>query len=105
MNTPLYLIPIHHDVFPLLVSLTLGVAFELIQVRNGPSIGKPTYRGITPLGTPEALSAELADTWVRMRGVEGSEMRRKMVGLRQTVTQSWREGESRRAMLSLERFL
>ena len=55
------------------------IGIELIQVRTGPSVGKPTYRGIQHLGgTREAVEEELRAVLVRMR------MRRS--GLRRGTT-------------------
>ena len=87
-----------------IVSLTLKVGFELIQVRNGASVGRPTARGITPTGTLEALNRELADTWAKMRGKEGDIVRKNMENVGEVLRASWREGESRKAMRGLERF-
>lgn len=50
------------------MSLNHGIGIELIQVRTGPSIGKPTYRGIQHLGgTQETIEEELRSVFRRMR--------------------------------------
>ena len=63
-------------------------------------MGKPTARGITPLGTIEGLEAELDELWRKTRGAEGAEVRIRMRDVNDTVRKSWREGESRKAMLA-----
>ena len=87
-----------------LVSQNLKVGFELIQVRNGLALGKPTARGITPTGKLEDLEAELAETWVKTRGDEGEAVRVRMVGVGEVVKESWKNGESRKAMEAFIKF-
>ena len=84
--------------------MDLGVAIELIQVRTGPGVGRPTYRGIIPVDSPEALMAEFAETWKRLRGAEGLQMTMKIRALNKAVRQSWEDGKSHEAMMSLGRW-
>ncbi|ORY24189.1 hypothetical protein BCR39DRAFT_547490 [Naematelia encephala] len=50
----------------------LGVAIELIQMRGGPSIGKPLARnGAMVHGTDEALDQELTSLFSEVKGVKG----------------------------------
>ncbi|KAF9515824.1 glycosyltransferase family 1 protein [Hydnum rufescens UP504] len=55
------------------LSVNWRVAFELIQVRTGPSVGQPTYRGPTVVGSTEAIENEMREVWAAMRGEEGAE--------------------------------
>ena len=82
----------------------MGAAIELIQVRTGPGVGRPTYRGITPVDSPEALMAEFAETWKRLRGAEGLQMTMNMRALNKTVRKSKEDGKSYEAMMSLGRW-
>lgn len=84
-----------------LVTLKLKVSFELIQVRTGPSVGRPAYRGPTTLGTHEAVLAEMAETWALMRGPVGKQMRERVEGLHETLKLSWASGEAKHDMLRL----
>jgi len=83
------------------LSIDLGVAIELIQVRTGPGVGRPTYRGITPMDSPGALMAEFAGTWERLRGTEGLQMTMKIRALSKAVRESRKDGKSHEAMMSL----
>jgi len=50
------------------VSLSHRIGIELIQVRTGPSVGKPTYRGVMHAGgAREAVEEELRAVFTRMR--------------------------------------
>jgi len=50
------------------VSLSHRIGIELIQVRTGPSVGKPTYRGVQHAGgAREAVEEELRGVFTRMR--------------------------------------
>lgn len=81
------------------------IAIELIQVRTGPSTGKPTYRGVQHLGgTRDAVEAELRDVFARLRPASGSEgereaIRRRMEEMHRKYLESWAEGSARAAML------
>ena len=76
------------------MSLTLDVAFELIQVRSGTCGLKPLYRwgGVQPAGTVEAIIAEIEDVFERMRGEEGERKRRNAERLRDSFREGWEEG-------------
>ena len=89
------------DNFTFSVSIDLAVAIELIQVRTGPVVGRPTYRGITPVDSPEALMAEFTETWKRLRGTEGLQMLMNIRALNKAVKESRRDGMSYKALLSL----
>lgn len=77
------------------------MAIELIQVRVGPCIGRPTYREITPLGTPEALFTEFSETWKRLRGADGQKILANIRALSKKVKGSRRDGTAYRAIMSL----
>ncbi|KAF9257211.1 UDP-Glycosyltransferase/glycogen phosphorylase [Marasmius fiardii PR-910] len=75
-------------------SLTLDVAFELIQVRTGTDGLKPLYRwgGIQPMGTTDAVITEIEDVLKRMRGEEGERKRRNAEKLKDRFKEGWEEG-------------
>ena len=79
----------------------MGVAIELVQVRTGPGVGRPTYRGITPVDSPEALMAEFVETWKRLRGPEGLQMTVNIKALNEAMRDSRKDGKSHEAMMSL----
>jgi hypothetical protein len=86
------------------VSINWRVAFELIQVRTGPSIGKPTYRGVTVLGTTEAIENELREVWAAMRGEEGKAVRQRMEALHDLLRKSKENGLAKKGMTAFEQF-
>ena len=77
-----------------LMSLSLDVAFELIQVRTGVHGLKPAYRcgGIKPTGTADGVAAELENVLNRMRGEEGERKRKAAEMVRERFRQGWEEG-------------
>ena len=83
------------------VSIDLAVAIELIQVRTGPAVGRPTFRGITPVDSPDALMAEFTETWKRLRGTDGVQMLMNIRALNKAIKESRRNGMSYKALLSL----
>ncbi|KAF9527938.1 hypothetical protein CPB83DRAFT_855468 [Crepidotus variabilis] len=87
-----------------ILTLNFQVAFELIQVRTGPSVSRPTYRGPTPLGTHEAILEEMADVWARLRGSEGRQMRDRMELLHEKLKLSWSSGEANADMIKLSQW-
>ncbi|KAF5379273.1 hypothetical protein D9757_010676 [Collybiopsis confluens] len=80
------------------VSVGLGLAFELIQVRNGESAGKPTHRGPIVQGTQEAVESEMTDIWNRMRGEEGQKMRERVIDFSKAMRADYKNGKARQAM-------
>lgn len=106
---------------PSSVSLNHRIGIELIQVRTGPSVGKPTYRGIQHHGgTRGAIQRELWDTFARMRSggasaqteetvtsqAQGEEddddggraIRIRLEAMQQKYYESWKTGRARKAM-------
>ena len=86
------------------MSVNWRVAFELIQVRTGPSIGKPTYRGVTVLGSTEAIENEMREVWAAMRGEEGKAVRRRMEALHDLLRKSKKDGLAKKGMMEFEQF-
>ncbi|KIK53865.1 glycosyltransferase family 1 protein [Collybiopsis luxurians FD-317 M1] len=86
------------------VSVGLGLAFELVQVRNGESIGKPTHRGPIVEGTQEAVEAEMTDVWAKMRGEEGQKMRERVVKFGNAMKEDYKDGKARQAMNRVSEF-
>ena len=89
------------DSFTFSVSIDLAVAIELIQVRTGPAVGRPTFRGITPVDSPDALMAEFTETWKRLRDTDGVQMLMNIRALNKAIKESRRNGMSYKALLSL----
>jgi hypothetical protein len=71
------------------------MAFELIQVRAGPSTGMPTMRGIQHCGSDVGAADEMADIWTRMRGEEGKQKRAKAKEMRDRILWSRERGPTR----------
>lgn len=69
-----------------------GLAFELVQVRTGPCVGKPTHRGVDVVGTPEAIVAEMRSTFARMFSPEGETVRVKVEWTSRALREDRREG-------------
>ncbi|KAF8227378.1 UDP-Glycosyltransferase/glycogen phosphorylase, partial [Tricholoma matsutake] len=85
------------------LTLTLDVAFELIQVRTGESGLRPLYRGVQATGTPDAVASEARHVLQSARGEEGKKKRRNAEVLRDNLRKAWEEdGEG---MINLRRFL
>lgn len=82
-----------------------GCAIEIKQVKTfKPTTMKKLYDGTEIVGTEEAVKAELADIWTRMRGEEGVKMRENMAKLKAIHKESWANGEARKAMEGISRF-
>jgi hypothetical protein len=72
-------------------SLSLDVAFELIQVRTGIEGLKPLHRGGTPpVGTCESVAVEARDVLRRMKGSEGDRKRRNAEFVRDQISRAWK---------------
>ncbi|KAF8583175.1 glycosyltransferase family 1 protein [Ramaria rubella] len=84
------------------LTLTLDVAFEMIEVRTGYGL-KPLRRGVTPAGTVEAVEKEARDIILRLRGPEGVRKRKNAELLRDKFRGEWEEGGDARK--NLQRFL
>lgn len=73
------------------LTLTLDVAFELIQVRTGESGLRPLYRGVQPTGTLDAVASEARHVLQSARGEEGEKKRRNAEVIRNNLKQAWEE--------------
>ena len=80
------------------------VALELLQVRTT-GIDLPTRSGVVITNTPASIRAEMKETWERVRGREGEEMRERCGVLRGVMETSWREGLAREMMGGLSGLL
>lgn len=79
------------------LSETLNVAYELIEVRHGSGAGKIYRNGRTPVGTIEAVMAEMRDVLDRAFGEDGARKRKNLLALRETLRAAWAEdGVARR---------
>ncbi|OJT10140.1 UDP-glycosyltransferase 73C1 [Trametes pubescens] len=75
------------------ISEQLKVGYELIEVRTGPAGLHTIYRnGRTPVGTIEAIKAEVRDVLTKAYGPDGAEKRERLVALTHAVTHEWEEG-------------
>lgn len=75
------------------MSDVLKIAYELIEVRSGPSGLHPIYRnGKTPVGTTEAMKEELRAVLGKAFGEDGAQKRQKVLALRERVNRDWAEG-------------
>ncbi|KAI0745747.1 UDP-Glycosyltransferase/glycogen phosphorylase [Earliella scabrosa] len=96
---PMILWPVTGDqpVNAIHLSETLNVAYELIQVRHGSGAGKIYRNGRTPVGTIEAVMAEMRDVLDRAFGEDGARKRKNLLALRETLRAAWAEdGVARR---------
>lgn len=82
------------------------MGIELIQVRTGPSIGKPTYRGVQHLGgTREAIQSELREVIARMRNDDdddddsGRAIRARVEAMQKKFLESSESGRALQAMM------
>ena len=81
------------------LSENLDVAYELIEVRHGVGLGKIYRNGRTPIGTMDAVRAEINDVLDRAFGADGARKRAKMQALRKTLGTAWDDnGVARREM-------
>ncbi|KAE9409398.1 hypothetical protein BT96DRAFT_807036 [Gymnopus androsaceus JB14] len=87
------------------LSVGLGLAYELIQVRNGESIGRATYRGPVVQGTREAVEKEMSDVWKLMRGEDGAQIRQRVIAFSKAMKEDHRNGISRKAMENFSDFM
>ena len=71
---------------------TLNVAYELIEVRHGSGLGKIYRNGRTPIGTIDAVKAEVRDVLDRAFGEDGAKKRENLLELRKTLQAAWTEG-------------
>ncbi|KAF8515046.1 UDP-Glycosyltransferase/glycogen phosphorylase [Hysterangium stoloniferum] len=70
------------------LTLTLDVAFELIEVRAGHGL-RPLYRGVTPVGSIQAVEAEARAVLNRAYGHEGQIKRRNANALKMKLQGAW----------------
>ena len=70
----------------------LGIAYELIEVRNGIGAGKIFHNGRKPIGTIEAVKNEIRDVLGRAFADEGADKRAGLRNLSQTLDAAWRGG-------------
>jgi len=88
-----------------------GVAIDLKQIKSfktpdlqGDEKFSMLYDGTEVIGTEEAIKKEMTETWARVRGPEGEEMKGKMKALRAVYDTSWREGKSRETMEGIAKY-
>ena len=74
------------------ITLTLDVAFQMIEIRAGEEGLKPLYRGVTPMGTDEAVAAEARTIIRNARGSEGEKKRRNAESIKDEWGKEWEEG-------------
>ena len=80
----------------LLISETLQIGYELLEVRTGNGL-KPIYRtGYAPKGTVDAVKAEVRDVFKKAFGEDGAKKRAKLTQLQKALNGEWEEGGSSR---------
>ncbi|CDO73252.1 hypothetical protein BN946_scf185008.g14 [Trametes cinnabarina] len=104
-NVPMILWPIDADQPPNAVQLSedLGIAYELIEVRNEAGLGTIYRTGEKPTGSIEAVKAEVRDVLARASGPDGQEKRMRLDALRTKLQAAWAQGGVARA--DVETFL
>ncbi|KAI9064122.1 glycosyltransferase family 1 protein [Trametes sanguinea] len=97
--------PIDADQPPNAIQLAddLGIAYELIEVRNGAGLGPIHRTGRKPDGSIEAVQAEIRDVLGRAFGPDGEEKRMRLDALRTKLRAAWAEGGAARK--DMETFL
>ena len=70
----------------------LGIAYELLQVRNGHGLG-PIHRMPEKklIGTVDAVRDELRDVLVQAFGEDGAAKRARLEGLQRALREAWTE--------------
>ena len=78
------------------VSETLGIGYELLEVRSGHGL-KPIFRtGYTPKGTIDALKREAREVLGKAFGEAGKTKRARIEALREEVMREWDVGGAAR---------
>ncbi len=80
------------------IASDLGVAIELMQVRTGESVDRPTIRGVVPVDQKEVRRKGMSEVWERIRGKEGRHIRERVGEVKEIVVNNWRTGGMRKAM-------
>ena len=89
----------------LITSVTrLSVGIPLLQFCTGHE-GRTFADGTQFVGTPQAMSGEMENTWRRVRGEYGEEMRGKLARLKNLVEGSREDGQARVSLMALGRLL
>ena len=85
------------------LTLTLNVAFQMVEIRTGEEGLRPLYRGVTPTGTEEAVAAEARTIIRNARGSEGEKKRKNAEFIKDKWRKEWEEGGD--ALTDLRRLL
>ena len=85
------------------LTLTLDVAFQMVEIRTGEEGLKPLYRGVKPTGTDEAVAAEARTIIRNTRGSEGEKKRENAELIKDKWRKEWEEGGD--ALTDLKRLL
>ena len=76
----------------LLISETLQIGYELLEVRTGNGLN-PIYRtGYAPKGTIDAVKAEVRDVFKKAFGEDGAKRRARLEEVRKFVSGEWEDG-------------
>ena len=89
--------PIDADQPPNAIHLTedLGVAYELLEVRNGTGLGTIYRTRKTPNGTIAAVKSEVLDVLARAFGPDGDKKRVRLSELKSKLQRAWeQDGEA-----------
>ncbi|KAH9890054.1 UDP-Glycosyltransferase/glycogen phosphorylase [Cubamyces lactineus] len=96
-DVPMILWPIDADQPPNAIHLTedLGVAYELLEVRNGAGLGTIYRTGKTSSGTIDAVKSEILDVLARAYGPDGETKRVRLSELKSVFKGAWeQDGEA-----------
>ena len=85
------------------MSHKLGISIELLQPRTGFN-GRTSYKGVRIDSTAKKIEEEMRKAFSDILGLEGEQMRKRLVEVKAVYTKSWREGSSRTAMEDFGRF-
>lgn len=84
------------------VTDNLRAGYELIETRSGPDGLKPIYRnGRQPLGTVEAVKAEVREVLQKAFGEDGVEKRKNLLKISSAVRYEWEEGGAAKRDMSV----
>ncbi|KAI9066615.1 glycosyltransferase family 1 protein [Trametes sanguinea] len=93
-GVPMIVWPFHADqpLNAVRISEVLEVGYELIEVRTGHGTHPLHRNGRKPVGTIEALEAELKDVLTKAFGEDGAQKRKNLLPLSSAFTHEWEQG-------------
>lgn len=67
----------------------MKIAYELLEVRNGPELNTIYRTGKTPTGTVEAMRKEMTEVLTKAFGEDGKEKRANSARLKLQMDKAW----------------